>query len=160
MNRALYALLVWLLALSCQLSAQSVTATWSPNTEDDLAGYILFYGTETQNYSQQIETRDTSLRVDSLQLGQTYYFMVKAYDESGNISAPSDQVNITIQASVINYDLNHDGIVDPDDAPSIRLHYGRIVDDLNGLHLYDLNNDGIIDPEDVDILRKHYGELR
>lgn len=158
MNRALYALLF--LAFCLPLTAQSVTATWAPNTEDDLAGYVLYYGTASQNYSHQIETRDTSLRVDSLQIGQTYYFVVKAYDESGNMSAPSEEVNITIQASAVNYDLNHDGIVDPDDAPSIRLHYGRIVDDLNGLHIYDLNNDGIIDPEDVDELRKHYGELR
>jgi hypothetical protein len=70
-------------------------------------------------------------------------------------------VNITIKAaSGTDYDYNHDGIVDPDDAPYIRLHYGRIVTDENGLHLYDLNNDGIIDPEDVDELRTHYGELQ
>lgn len=160
MKRALFALCLWLIAYSLQLSAQTVTASWAPNTEDDLVGYLLYAGTTSGRYDQQFQTTDTSYKVDGLAVGQTYYFVVKAFDYSGNISGPSEEVSITIQDMTPNYDFNNDGIVDPDDAPSIRLHYGRIVDDLNGLYMYDLNDDGIIDPEDVEVLRTHYGELQ
>lgn len=161
MHRAFFALLIWLLAVSSKLSAQTVTASWAPNTEDDLAGYLLYYGTKSGRYDQVFQTTNTSFTVDGLAVGQTYHFVVKAFDYSSNISGPSEEVNITVQpASGTDYDFNNDGIVDPDDAPSIRLHYGRIVDDLNGLYMYDLNNDGIIDPEDVEVLRTHYGELQ
>jgi len=76
------------------IHAGSLIATWDANSESDLAGYLVLYGTEAGTYDveQDVGNKTTYVARD-LQAGQEYFFVVKAYDLSGNVSAPSLEVS-------------------------------------------------------------------
>jgi hypothetical protein len=74
-----------------------VTLAWDPNTGSDTAGYKLYYGNASENYSQVIDVANTTLyTVNNLTNGNTYYFAVTAYDTSGYESAHSNELSKTI----------------------------------------------------------------
>ena len=76
----------------------SVVVSWQPNTEPDLAGYRIFYGTTTNFYSVTLDAGTaTQWTVNNLTTGNTYYFAVTAYDTCGNESAYSQEASILIQ---------------------------------------------------------------
>lgn len=90
-------LTIGFLLFSRLASAGSLIATWAPNSEDDLAGYIVSYGTESGNYSEEVDVKNTNTFVATNLLdGQEYFFVVKAYDYSGNVSAASTEVSATV----------------------------------------------------------------
>jgi len=73
--------------------AASVNLRWQANTEADIAGYNLYYGTASRVYGAPIPTGNTtSYSVDNLVEGQTYYFALTALDTSGNESGYSTQL--------------------------------------------------------------------
>ena len=92
-----YMLLGCLLSIAslCQAQTQSsVLVSWSANSESDLAGYKLYYGTTSRNYDTVIEVGNiTSFVVDKLVKSNRYYFVVTAIDFSGNESEFSDEVD-------------------------------------------------------------------
>lgn len=74
-------------------SGGSATVTWNANTESDLSGYRVFYGTSSGNYPNSISVgKVTSATITGLTVGTTYYIAVKAVDTSGNLSGFSAQV--------------------------------------------------------------------
>ncbi|MFO7889272.1 MAG: fibronectin type III domain-containing protein [bacterium] len=76
----------------------SVVISWNSNTEADLAGYKVYYGTESGNYSKVENAGNTELySISNLVAGQTYYFAVTAYDESGNESDFSTEVPFEVK---------------------------------------------------------------
>ena len=78
--------------------AGQATVSWNPNSENDLAGYKLYYGTSSGNYGSPVNVgNQTSYIVTGLGAG-TYYFAVTAYDMSGNESGYSNEVSKTIVA--------------------------------------------------------------
>ena len=84
---------------------RSIDLSWSPNTEDDLAGYIV--------YRQEIESNGvaaaTATRLNATPVvgpayrdqtampGHRYAYRVAAVDTAGNESAPSDAVQETLR---------------------------------------------------------------
>lgn len=68
---------------------------WSPNVENDLAGYRL-YRTENedslQNYILIYDSTQTSYKDINLDYTTTYFYRISAYDLSGNESILSDPV--------------------------------------------------------------------
>src|SRR6266513_50571 len=69
--------------------AGGVSLSWDPST-DSVAGYIVQYGTESGVYTGAIDVGTlTSATIAGLDAGQTYYFVVAAYDNTGETSAPS-----------------------------------------------------------------------
>lgn len=81
--------------LTSVVSAYDVTLSWDPNTEPDLAGYKVYYGTSSHNYTETIDVGNTTTyQITGLSEG-TYYFAVTAYDTSGNESDFSDEVSKT-----------------------------------------------------------------
>jgi hypothetical protein len=73
--------------------AYSLTLEWDPNTEGDLAGYIVYYGTSSREYNRDVDIGDyTSCTISGLEDGIKYYFAVTAYDGEGNESAFSKEV--------------------------------------------------------------------
>ena len=65
----------------------------------DLAGYRVYYGTASGNYSASITVSNpsaTTYTFRALPPG-TYYFVVKAYDKRNAESAPSAEVSRTIR---------------------------------------------------------------
>lgn len=71
------------------------------NSESDLAGYIVYYGTASRTYSLMStsiglpgdgSTGTPSKIISGLLDGTTYYFGVTAYDATGNESTFSSEV--------------------------------------------------------------------
>ena len=89
-----------LLLLSCILvlfanpgyTAQ-VTLAWDPNTEQDMAGYKVYYGTASRVYNWFFDAGNvTTYTATDLPDGTTYYFAATAYDTSGIESTYSAEV--------------------------------------------------------------------
>ncbi len=79
--------------------AGNVEVSWSANKESDLAGYKVYYGQETGKYIANVDAKLALKYVFSnLTEGQTYYFVVTAYDTADNESAYS--VEVSAQAPV------------------------------------------------------------
>ena len=88
------------------LLAASVTLTWDRNQEPDIAGYKIFYGTSSHNYTDSTTINDTatsppqiSHTIDGLSEGMTYYFAVKAFDLAGQYSDFSSEISAAIPSS-------------------------------------------------------------
>jgi fibronectin type 3 domain-containing protein len=81
------------------IATASAQFQWDPNTETDLAGYKIYKGTSSGQYGAPIATLPasaTSYEADELQKGSTYFFVVRAFDTSGNDGSLSDELTIPI----------------------------------------------------------------
>ena len=79
----------------------NVTLAWnpSPDTGPTVAGYRLYYGTVSQQYSAMIDAGNAdSLTVSNLVAGTTYYFAVTSYTDTELESAFSGEVVYTVPA--------------------------------------------------------------
>ena len=92
------------------LFAAQIKLAWDPNSEADLAGYKVYYGTASRVYGTPINVgKVTTYTVTGLTQGQTYYLAVTAFDNatpanvsgysaevSGVATDPSQPVSITV----------------------------------------------------------------
>ena len=84
--------------------AAQLRIAWDPNTEPDLAGYEVFFGTAPRSYGTPINVGNvTTYTFTELTSGQTYYFAVRAYDSSNNESGFSNEVSGTATELSQNY---------------------------------------------------------
>lgn len=80
--------------------AGDVVVSWDPNSESDLAKYEVFMGEASGIYINSVDVgTQTQFTWQSLEAGKTYYFAVTAWDQAGNESGFSEEVNITINSS-------------------------------------------------------------
>jgi len=80
--------------------ASQATLAWNPNSESNLAGYRIHYGTASSSYTVHLDVHNvTTYTVTGLTAGQTYYFAASAYNTSGNESGYSNPVSYTVPAS-------------------------------------------------------------
>ena len=86
---AVIGLLLWSIP---ELSADTVTATWDRNSESNIAGYILSYGTQSGTYSTSIDVGNVTTKQVVLNPGQRYYFVVQAYNTSAQVSPRSAEM--------------------------------------------------------------------
>lgn len=87
------------LLMPSQAFAATVRMNWNENTDQDLAGYRVYYGTASGAYDFNLDAGNaTTVEIGGLNAGSTYYFIVTAYDASGNESAPADEVSVVIPA--------------------------------------------------------------
>lgn len=85
----------------------SASFSWNANSATDLAGYYLYYSTDGTNYnatganqgnSPVLIINSTSITLTGLAAGN-YWFMLKAFDSSNNLSSASQIVQLTISGS-------------------------------------------------------------
>ncbi len=89
-------LIVTLLSLfATEATAASARLSWSANSEPDIAGYRLYYGTAAAPYNTVIDVRTTTATASDLVDGVTYTFAVTAYNTAGAESAFSTPVSYT-----------------------------------------------------------------
>ncbi len=80
-----------------------IKLAWDPNTEPDIAGYKVHYGTVSRNYTHRIDVGNhQSATISDLEFGTTYYFAVTAYDIQENESDFSNEIPYTPSKMLIN----------------------------------------------------------
>jgi hypothetical protein len=95
MMRRLVRLLTFafVLSLAADASAQIPTLAWNANTESNLGGYVVYYGTSSNSYASQVDVgRTTVWPLTALQPGRRYYITVRAYNTSGQFSGPAQEI--------------------------------------------------------------------
>ncbi len=71
-----------------------MSIAWDPNSEPDVAGYRVYYGTASRGYGSFIDVGNvTNYTVRGLSSGRVYFFAVTAYDSSNNQSGYSNEVS-------------------------------------------------------------------
>ncbi len=82
-------------AFSSVRAAQNVTLAWDADTSSTtLAGYLVYYGTASGNYSKTVDVGNSnSVSIQALADNTTYYFVVTEYDALGVESAYSNEVS-------------------------------------------------------------------
>jgi len=71
----------------------NLTLAWDAATGSSTVGYRLAYGTTSHTYPNQIDVGNvTEYTVYGLSFGQQYYFAVRAYDATGQLSEYSNEV--------------------------------------------------------------------
>jgi hypothetical protein len=85
------------LALAITSHAASETFVWLPNSEPDVAGYRIYYGSPPGEYSEIADVGNvTRATIDGLTPGATYRFYATCYNTAGLESDPSDTVELVI----------------------------------------------------------------
>ncbi len=89
--------LVALCTLSFCAPASALSVAWNPNPESDIASYQLSYGTSPGVRPTTINAgAATSVAVNGLQPGTTYYFAVTATNQSGLKSPASSEISYLV----------------------------------------------------------------
>jgi len=92
-------LFTWLLGLSSK--AATVSVSWNPNTESDLAGYRLYSGPSSRVYTNTVDVGlATRYTYTNVPYDVTVYFAVTAYNTSGLESDLSNEVFANIPTPV------------------------------------------------------------
>jgi hypothetical protein len=77
--------------------AFDVTLQWDTNADASVAGYKIYLGTQSRDYSTVMDVgNQTSRRVQGLEPGRLYYFAVTAYSADGLESDFSEETTYTI----------------------------------------------------------------
>jgi fibronectin type 3 domain-containing protein len=83
-------------------SADTIKIAWDANTEEDLAGYKVYYGTSTGNYGTPIELgKVTEYDITGLNSNTVYYIALTAYDSVNNESEKSDELHVLLSPADI-----------------------------------------------------------
>jgi hypothetical protein len=76
-------------------SVATVTLTWDPNSETDLAGYKIYRGSASRTYDTNQVLGEVTTAKFFLNRGWTYYFAATAFNDSGLESGFSNEVVYT-----------------------------------------------------------------
>jgi hypothetical protein len=80
--------------------SETITLAWDPNAESDVAGYKIYYGTESRDYGYVVDIgNQTSCTISGIVKGIMYYFAVTAYDSINNESDYSAEISFAVSTS-------------------------------------------------------------
>ena len=88
------------LGLPGAAQAGNITLAWNANSDPDIAGYKVYYGTGSRDYGVNLTVGNfTSCVVSGLTAGKTYYFAATAYNTGGQQSDYSTEMSYTVPAA-------------------------------------------------------------
>ncbi len=95
-------LILFLTLLFCSIeSGAQIKLAWDPNTEPDMAGYRVYYGTASRTYGTPIDVGNvTTYTLNGLSQRVVYYITVTAYNMANYESAYSNEVSGQITEAV------------------------------------------------------------
>ena len=85
------ALAVWLVLMPSSVQARPITLEWDPNPGPDVAGYTIFYGTQSHVYTNVVDVGNLLAYQFNLS-GPQHFFAVRAYTTAGAISPLSEEL--------------------------------------------------------------------
>ncbi len=105
---AIIALLV--LGYTVPALARTVTIVWDANTEKDLAGYVVYLGTMSRDYSASVDVGNRTDYVLDVDDFTTYYIAIEAYNAAGDRSPLSSEVVVAANSSACELTLNNPSV--------------------------------------------------
>lgn len=130
------ALILFFLLLPAALQAGEVTLAWDPNSEENIAGYKLYYDSDSDIEMYQgtganegdspvvifledlADTDSPAYTLTGLESGQYYYFALTAFDTDGMESDFSDEVGTLVGAAEnLNKSVDSGTTTDSDTTP-------------------------------------------
>ena len=82
--------------------AATVTLAWDRSADPSVTGYTLYWGNQSGSYPSSLNVGNlTQAQVAGLTDGMPYYFVVRAYNSSGMLSAPSVEVSTPRRHSLL-----------------------------------------------------------
>ncbi|HUC84516.1 MAG TPA: fibronectin type III domain-containing protein [Candidatus Acidoferrales bacterium] len=88
---------VYVLAALETARADSLNLDWNASTSANVAGYNVYYGTNSGNFIYKVDAGNaTSVTVSNLSPGLTYYFAATAYDLFGDESGLSAEISFIV----------------------------------------------------------------
>ena len=113
-------------------ATQSVTLAWNPSTDPTVAGYNLYYGGASGNYTNTLSAGNaTNLTVSGLVEGTTYYFAATTYSSSGVQSPFSNEVSYSVPTNTVA--VNHPPTLNPINNLTINENAGLQTVNLYGI---------------------------
>ena len=96
--RKLFMVLVFMILPLLSLQAASINVSWNANTESDLAGYKVYYGTAVDKMDSIVDVGNVTSYAFTVSpvVTTTYFAVLTAYDTSGNESVKSDVTSVTV----------------------------------------------------------------
>lgn len=97
-NLGLPAVLVLLsICLTARGATSSVSLSWNMSASAGIAGYNIYYGAASGNYTNVVSvSNSTNATISGLVDGGTYYFAATAYDASGDESGFSSEISYIV----------------------------------------------------------------
>ena len=90
------------------IASQSVTLGWDPSSDPNVAGYNIYYGTESHQYANEISVgTGTSVVISGLMEGMTYYFAATTYDIFDQESSFSDEAPYTVPTAPVDLPITN-----------------------------------------------------
>lgn len=81
-------------------ASNNVSLAWDENSEANIAGYRVHYGTASSTYTNTIDVgKALTASIANLTTGTTYFFAVTAYDTNSLESLPSEEISFTPKSS-------------------------------------------------------------
>ena len=85
------------LTLSSVAEAGNLTLAWNPNSDGNTTGYRVYWGHQSGVYGGSVDVGNvTTWRFNGLADGVPYYFVMRAYNAAGVLSAPSIEVSTRV----------------------------------------------------------------
>ena len=122
-----------ILLTTSKVHSAQVTLSWDENSEDDVAGYKLYYGTSKNNYDKSKNVGvSTSFTVTGLVSGVKYFFVVTAYDTYFNESNFSSYVTYTVPNTTQNIIPQTNWTLLYVDSEEVRIQDGSAINAFDG----------------------------
>ena len=121
-------LLLWLLPQFMLCATEQVTLAWQASSGSGIAGYNIYYGLASGNYTSKVSvTGTTQTTITGLMEGRIYYFVVTAFTTTGLESLPSNQVSFQAPGAMLQMRRIH--------TPGLPDSYVVLTPDVVGIFL-------------------------